>query len=203
MEAIPTSPLRRGTTPSVSPPAWGIQLFSVTTRNFNTAVGAGSLDLNQADSNTATGAAALLFNTTGTENTAVGAAALEFNDTGSFNTANGAFALFSNTTGLDNTAVGNRAMQSNFDGSRHTAVGSHGLLNCTAPPISRGTRPLALQRSSATPPATSIRLSVTVCSSVTLLEPTTQPSVWMLWLATPKAALILPPALTRSYEHYG
>src|SRR5262245_49913800 len=62
-------------------------LFSVTTGNFNTAVGAGSLDLNQADSNTATGAAALLFNTTGTENTAVGTAALEFNDTGNFNTA--------------------------------------------------------------------------------------------------------------------
>src|SRR5262249_58218334 len=38
-------------------------LFSVTTGNFNTAVGAGWLDLNQADSNTATGAAALLFNT--------------------------------------------------------------------------------------------------------------------------------------------
>ena len=34
-------------------------LFSVTTGNFNTAVGAGALDLNTADSNTATGAAAL------------------------------------------------------------------------------------------------------------------------------------------------
>src|SRR5207244_6915683 len=44
-------------------------LFSVITGNFNTAVGAGSLDLNLGDSNTATGAAALLFNTTGTENT--------------------------------------------------------------------------------------------------------------------------------------
>src|SRR6266513_3574161 len=37
-------------------------LFSVTTGNFNTALGAGALDLNTADSNTATGAAALLFN---------------------------------------------------------------------------------------------------------------------------------------------
>src|SRR5437762_7325897 len=37
--------------------------FSVTTGSFNTAVGAGSLDLNTADSNTATGAAARLFNT--------------------------------------------------------------------------------------------------------------------------------------------
>ena len=66
--------------------------FGVTTGNFNTAIGAGSLDLNQADSNTATGAAALLFNTSGTENTAVGTAALEFNDTGEENTAVGAFA---------------------------------------------------------------------------------------------------------------
>jgi trimeric autotransporter adhesin len=54
-------------------------LFSVTTGNFNTAVGAGSLDLNRADSNTATGAVALLFNTFGKENTAIGAAALKFN----------------------------------------------------------------------------------------------------------------------------
>ena len=37
-------------------------LFSVTVGNFNTAVGALALDLNTADSNTATGAAALLFN---------------------------------------------------------------------------------------------------------------------------------------------
>ena len=37
-------------------------LFSVTTGSFNTALGAGALDLNTADSNTATGAAALLFN---------------------------------------------------------------------------------------------------------------------------------------------
>jgi trimeric autotransporter adhesin len=50
-------------------------LFNVTTGNFNTAVGAGSLDLNQADSNTATGTVALLFNTFGTQNTAIGAAA--------------------------------------------------------------------------------------------------------------------------------
>ena len=34
-------------------------LFSVTSGNFNTAIGAGALDLNTADSNTATGAAAL------------------------------------------------------------------------------------------------------------------------------------------------
>ena len=58
-------------------------LFSVSNGNFNTAVGAASLGLNQADSNTAMGTAALLFNTTGTLNTAVGTAALEFNVSGS------------------------------------------------------------------------------------------------------------------------
>jgi hypothetical protein len=36
-------------------------LFSVTAGSFNTAVGAGALDLNTTDSNMATGAAALLF----------------------------------------------------------------------------------------------------------------------------------------------
>jgi len=92
-------------------------LFSVTAGSFNTAVGAGSLDLNTADSNTATGAAALLFNTTGTENTANGTAALEINETGSQNTATGAFALFNNTTGEGNTASGDRALFSNGAGA--------------------------------------------------------------------------------------
>jgi hypothetical protein len=80
-------------------------MFSLTTGNFNTAVGAGALDLNNADSNTAVGTAALLLNTSGTENTASGRAALENNSTGESNTANGTFALFSNTIGFGNTAV--------------------------------------------------------------------------------------------------
>src|SRR5262245_7452520 len=70
-------------------------LFGNTTASFNTAVGAGALDLNTGDSNTAVGVAALLLNS-GTENTAIGAAALEFNEGGSYNTANGVVALFSN-----------------------------------------------------------------------------------------------------------
>src|SRR5215208_7163221 len=40
-------------------------LFGNTTANYNTAVGAGALDLNTCDNKTATGAAALLLNTTG------------------------------------------------------------------------------------------------------------------------------------------
>src|SRR3954464_12530035 len=47
-------------------------LFGNSTGNFNTAVGAGALVLNNADSNTAVGVAALLLNTSGTQNTAVG-----------------------------------------------------------------------------------------------------------------------------------
>jgi hypothetical protein len=55
--------------------------------------------LNNGDSNTAVGAAALLLNTTGTENSAIGTAVLVHNSTGGQNTATGAFALFTNTTG--------------------------------------------------------------------------------------------------------
>ena len=62
-----------------------------------------------ADNNTATGAAALLFNTTG-YNTANGAVAL-FNNTAGFNTAIGAFALFSNTTAAPTRHGGSLATQ--------------------------------------------------------------------------------------------
>jgi hypothetical protein len=47
-------------------------LFGTSTGSFNTAVGAGALDLNTPDNNTAIGVAALLLNTTGTNNTANG-----------------------------------------------------------------------------------------------------------------------------------
>ena len=45
-------------------------LFSDSTGNFNTGAGAGTLALNNADSNTAVGTAALILNTAGTGNTA-------------------------------------------------------------------------------------------------------------------------------------
>src|ERR1043165_6464851 len=67
-------------------------LFFNTIGNFNTALGP-SLILNNADSNTAVGAAALLLHTSGSENTAVGVDAMVFNDTGEFNGAFGGFAL--------------------------------------------------------------------------------------------------------------
>src|SRR5262249_18726650 len=76
-------------------------LFGTSTAMFNTAVGAGALDLNTGDENTAVGVAALLLNT-GTQNTGVGVDALGLNTAGEFNAAVGAFALYNNTTGIDN-----------------------------------------------------------------------------------------------------
>jgi hypothetical protein len=97
-------------------------LFSTASASFNTAVGAGALDLNTGDQNTAVGVAALLINT-GINNTAVGTAALELNEAGSKNTANGAFALFNNAGADDNTATGYEALFSNATGAGNTAVG--------------------------------------------------------------------------------
>ena len=118
-------------TTGVANSAYGaFSMFSLTTGNFNTAVGVAALDLNNGDSNTAVGTAALLLNT-GMNNTAVGTAALEFNDTGNFNDAVGAFALFSNTSGNNNTATGFKALFSNTTGHENTANGLQALLNNT------------------------------------------------------------------------
>jgi hypothetical protein len=116
-------------------------LFLDTTGSFNTGLGAGTLVLNNADSNTATGAAALLLNTTGaglrtgTENCAYGTDALVFNtggasdDSGSYNDAFGAFALFNNIDGFGNNAFGNHALYANITGAANTAVGDLALEN--------------------------------------------------------------------------
>jgi hypothetical protein len=81
-------------------------LFGTSTGNYNTGVGAGTLGLNNSDSNTAVGAVALLLNTAGTGNSALGTAAMVNNDNGSNNTAVGSFALQNNINGSDITAVG-------------------------------------------------------------------------------------------------
>ena len=121
-------------------------LFSNTTGNFNTAVGAGALALNHADNNTAVGAGALFLNNTGEQNTAVGANALVHNDNGSDNNAFGTNALFGNvegsfnnahgrnalaaSTGSENNAFGDLAMENNTSGSSNTAIGDDALRNC-------------------------------------------------------------------------
>jgi hypothetical protein len=134
--------LLHATATSAGDSAFGaFALFELTTSSFNTACGVLALDLNNGDSNTAVGAAALLFNTvgtganTGTQNAAVGTAALENNvggtndGDGSFNDAVGAFALFTNTTGASNNALGNTALFSNVIGSANTAIGDVALAN--------------------------------------------------------------------------
>ena len=138
MEAIPEATRPRGKVRSlVAPPAVSTRrpgschLGRLPTGSFNTGVGAGTLVLNTADQNTATGAGALLSNTTGTQNTANGAFALFGNTTGGFNTANGDRALSSNTVGAQNTATGISALQSNTSGSSNTANGAYALVNNT------------------------------------------------------------------------
>jgi hypothetical protein len=105
-------------------------LFGNSTGDFNTAIGAGALDLNTASNNTATGTAALLLITTGINNTANGVDALA-NNNGDNNTAVGWFALMNNTTGHDNTASGVGALSSNTTGPFNTAVGQDALINNT------------------------------------------------------------------------
>ena len=61
--------------------------------SYNTAVGAGALDLNNANENTAVGTGALLLNTTGANNTAVGAFALINNTDGNGSTAHSTLPL--------------------------------------------------------------------------------------------------------------
>ena len=75
------------------------------------------------DQNTATGAAALLSNTTGFQNTANGAFALFKNTTGNYNTATGFQALLANTIGTFNTANGAFALFSNTVGNNNIALG--------------------------------------------------------------------------------
>ena len=113
-------------------------LFSDTDGSYNTAVGAGTLLFNignqgtgEGVQNTATGTAALLSNTTGSNNTAVGTQALLSNTFGTEQTAYGSGALLSNT-GTQNTAIGALALRNNTTGSTNVAVGRGALgLNTT------------------------------------------------------------------------
>ena len=104
-------------------------LFSVGPNSFNTGVGAGALALNNADSNTALGAEAMLLNTSGFENVANGTEALLNNASGSYNDAVGAFALLHNIDGSSNNAFGNAALSQNRYAGDNTAIGDFTLAN--------------------------------------------------------------------------
>src|SRR6266508_1730512 len=84
-------------------------VLSLTDGNFCTGLGAGTLLVNTADANTATGAGALFHNTTG-----------------NFNTANGSGALF-NTTGSNNIALGVSAGNNLTTGDNNIDIGSTGV----------------------------------------------------------------------------
>ena len=124
-------------------------LYSDIGGSYNTSAGTGALALNNADSNTALGAAALLLNTSGTQNTAVGAGALVYNSSGTgdtaigflaleydnagYNTAVGYQALYNNDSSgfgeaSENGAYGAGALYHNVDGFENTAVGNNALL---------------------------------------------------------------------------
>jgi len=85
-------------------------LFGNSIGSYNTAVGAGALDLNNADNNTAVGTAALLLNTTGIQNT-----------------ANGGFALYSNSVGSGNIAIGYQAGSALTTGNNNVAIANSGV----------------------------------------------------------------------------
>jgi hypothetical protein len=72
--------------------------------------------------NAASGAFALLSNTTGSDNTANGFSTLYSNTTGFTNTAIGFESLYSNTTGTQNTAIGRSALGFNTTGSDNNAL---------------------------------------------------------------------------------
>jgi hypothetical protein len=106
-------------------------LFSVTSASYSTGLGAGTLALNTAEANTATGVASLILNTSGTRNTANGAAAMVFNSDGTDNTAIGYFSLYNNTSGNSNSGLGTDTLISNTTGDCNTALGDSALLNST------------------------------------------------------------------------
>ena len=107
-------------------------LFADTDGSFNTAVGAGALDLNNGTENTAVGVAALLLNTTGSDNNAVGSTALEFNTSlEPSTTPMGAAALSANVDGSENNAFGDLALTSNTTGGTNTGIGDDALFSVT------------------------------------------------------------------------
>jgi hypothetical protein len=134
---------------------WRSLYFDTGTFNFNTGVGAGTLALNNlggtgAVENTATGAGALLLNTSGSENTSNGAFALIYNSAATDNTAVGDRALCHNdqsTTGLAsfNNAVGSHALHTNVDGFSNNALGESAMFFNQTGALNTAVGDLALQ----------------------------------------------------------
>jgi len=93
----------------------------------NTACGAGALEyLTTGINNTACGYHALNSSTTSSDNIGLGSHAAYNNTTGGNNIAIGSFALNANTTTWSNTAIGHSALR-NYTGSDSVAVGAYAL----------------------------------------------------------------------------
>ena len=75
----------------------------------------------------ATGSAALRYNTSGSGNTAIGSLSLVYNTTGNENSAIGSNALFHNTTGLNNIALGYKAGENLTTGNNNIDIGNRGV----------------------------------------------------------------------------
>ena len=116
--------------PTTRPPVPGA-LSSVQPTNGgegNSAFGAFALNFNSTGAaNTAAGFGALSANSTGASNSAVGYAALWSNSSGANNTAFGASALFSNLSGKGNAAQGTNALYNNTTGIRNLGIGNNAL----------------------------------------------------------------------------
>ena len=98
----------------------------------NTYQGVGALFNNGVERNSAFGAGALYYDSSGSDNTATGQSALFYTTTGNSNTSSGSFALFNNTTGSRNVANGTNALYSNQTGIDNTATGYNALYANTA-----------------------------------------------------------------------
>ena len=102
-------------------------LHSYGSENTFVGTGAGNRTMTGAGDNTAVGAYAMPFNTSGESNAALGARALYSNTSGTGNTACGGFALWSNGNASFNTGIGSFALLNNSTSGSNTAVGSQAM----------------------------------------------------------------------------
>lgn len=108
----------------------GLQSGNVNTGTGNTAVGASALLFNSSGfSNTALGFNSLRNNTNGNLNVAIGVDAAIANTTGNYNTSLGAESAYNNTSGNTNVAIGYQSLRTNVAGSGSTAIGYGAMSN--------------------------------------------------------------------------
>ena len=100
---------------------------SLTTGNYNVAIGVAALQSIGDDSNNVAVGYRALYNSTVSNNTAVGRDALYADTTGTENVAVGGNSLYANTTGNDNTALGYQALYTATTALSNTGIGLKAL----------------------------------------------------------------------------